>query len=65
MRVYVSANGLPRGIQKQEQLFVNEESIADLFETFMGIGQAIAQVCDIIAELNKVIPGPTTKLHVE
>ena len=65
VRVYVSVNGLPRGIQKQEQLFVDEESIADLFETFMGIGQAIAQVCDIIAELNKVIPGPTTKLHVE
>ena len=65
VRVYVSANGLPRGIQKQEQLFVNEESIADLFETFMGIGQAVAQVCDIITELNKVIPGPTTKLHIE
>lgn len=65
VRAYVSTNGLPRGIQKQEQLFVNEESIADLFETFMGIGQAVAQVCDIVAELNKVIPGPTTKLHIE
>jgi hypothetical protein len=62
VRVYVSANGLPRGIQKQEQLFVDSETIAYLFETFMGIVLAFAQIAEIAKATPK--PGPTTKWNV-
>lgn len=66
VRAYVEAKGLPRGVQKQEQLYVDSDTIADLFQTFIGFGQAIAQLSDMLTELTNttVKSGPTIS-HVE
>ena len=56
VQYYVQMKGLPKGVKGQDQLFTDADSMGEMFEGFINLGGAIAQLGDLI---NEVKSGPT------